>query len=300
MDSQNTSSDNSCEGQSNHTPDNLQSAPKPIIPIVIGSYLLLWRVLSLFLHGKAIIILAPFLALGSMALTLWFATLVGLKGSRNKATAMRFAIFAVLGAVWIILSKIGFFPVLLVEYYLPGVSNLMLIWFAASVGGALSYLLSDVNLILPVSIALAFVDIWTVLLGGPVRKTLQSPSPVAHAVRHTLLVKTAPQLPVFQLLPSIGFADYLFIAFFVAAICRFSPSEKTYSITVRALIITLCAYMALVLFLRLDLPALVPMAMVMIGLHWKSFHYSRAEAFAMLYAVILVVMIILAFHAFRI
>ena len=296
MESQNTSSDGSGEGQTNTLPD----APRSYIPIILISYLAMWRVLSWFLHGRAIIVLAPLLALCSMALTLWFATLVGVKGSHNRSIAIKFMLYSILGAIWVALSRIGFLPVIAAESFLPGVTNLLLIWFAASIGGALSYLLSDVNLILPVSIALAFVDIWTVLLGGPVQKALQSPSPVAHAVRHTLLVKTAPKLPIFQQLPSIGFADYLFIAFFVAAICRFSPNQRTYSLTVKALIITLCAYMGFTIFFNVNLPALVPMAVVMIGLHWKSFRYSRSEAFAMLYAVIMVLLIILAFRAFHI
>ncbi len=296
MEPQNTSSQGSGEGRTNNLPD----APRTYIPIIIISYLVMWRVLSWFLHGRAIIFLAPILALCSMALTLWFATLVGVKGSHNRSMAIKFMLYALLGAIWVALSRIGFPPVIASELLLPGVTNLMLIWFAASIGGALSYLLSDVNLILPVSIALAFVDIWTVLLGGPVQKALQSTSPVAHAVRHTLLVKTAPQLPIFQLLPSIGFADYLFIAFFVAAICRFSPNQRTYSLTMKALIVTLCAYMGFTIFFNVNLPALVPMAVVMIGLHWKSFRYSRSEAFAMLYAVIVVLLIILAFRAFHI
>ncbi|HEV2472271.1 MAG TPA: hypothetical protein VGS41_06375, partial [Chthonomonadales bacterium] len=37
------------------------------------------------------------------------------------------------------------------------------------------------------------------------------------------------------------------------------------------------------------LPALVPIAVVVIGAHWRRFKYERSEAFALLYAGIIVV-----------
>ena len=46
----------------------------------------------------------------------------------------------------------------------------------------------------------------------------------------------------------------------------------------------LSAYMLLVHFSGLSLPALLPLAVVMLALHWRYFQYSRSEVFALLYA----------------
>src|SRR5207248_1233872 len=109
----------------------------------------------------------------------------------------------------------------------------------------------------------------------------------------------------------IGFADFLFIALFFAAICRFMKAEGTkgtqwsgypsmfsqraYWLTLVVLMATLCAYMLLVFFYGWNLPALVPMAVVMVGLHWRQFHYRRSEVFALIYAALFVVLIVAGF-----
>jgi drug/metabolite transporter (DMT)-like permease len=57
------------------------------------------------------------------------------------------------------------------------------------------------------------------------------------------------------------------------------------------LIAVLCAYMLLVHYANISLPALLPLAVVMLALHWRHFQYSRSEMFAMLYAGIFILLI---------
>ncbi len=174
--------------------------------------------------------------------------------------------------------------------HVHGLRTLLFIWLAASVGTLLSLLLRSLNLIPPVASVLALVDIWTVLLGGPVHRIMTSQSAGAKVLQHTLTaalpsVHTARGAEPIQL---VGFADYLFMAFFVAAICRFVQSERAYRATIIALSAVLSGYMIFAFFSGWSLPALVPMAVVMIALHWRQFHYQRSEAFALLYAALFI------------
>ena len=47
------------------------------------------------------------------------------------------------------------------------------------------------------------------------------------------------------------------------------------------------------------LPALLPMALVMIAVHWRQFHYERSEVFALLYAAGFIALIVGAFMYFQ-
>lgn len=179
-----------------------------------------------------------------------------------------------------------------------GIPDLLFVWFAASIGSALSLLIRAANMIPPVAAVLALVDIWTVLLGGPVHRIMVSPNRVAQAVTRAMTVElpapSAGAAPI-QPISVVGFADFLFIAFFVAAVCRYLPAPRTFARTLNALIVVLCAYMLLVHVTGWVLPALLPMAVVMIALHWRHFHYNRSEAFALAYAGIFIALIATGF-----
>ena len=146
----------------------------------------------------------------------------------------------------------------------------------------------------PVAAVLALGDIWTVFL-GPVGKIVRSDNPTASKITEAMTVplpaptKTGAS-PISPTLV-IGFADFLFIAFFVAAITRFVPNERAYLRLLGILIILLSAYMLVVYFSGWSLPALLPLAVVMLALHWRYFHYSRSEMFALLYAGVFILLI---------
>lgn len=185
--------------------------------------------------------------------------------------------------------------------FVPGLPHLLTIWFAASIGAALSRLVRAANMIPPVAAVLALVDIWTVLLGGPVQQAMRSQTPAAQAVVRSLTVPLpAPESrgPNAAPMMVVGFADFLFIAFFMAALHRFLGGLPAFRRTIWVLIVVLCAYMLVVFFTGWSLPALVPMAIVLIGMHWSAFHYERSEAFALLYAGFFIVAIAAGFWLF--
>jgi hypothetical protein len=166
--------------------------------------------------------------------------------------------------------------------------GLILIWFAACTGVWLSRLVREMKMLLPIAVVLACVDLFSVFGGGVVQQAVQGKSPVAQAAMQQL---TAP-LPTVHaragaapLQLSVGFADYLFIALFFACFARFGiPSRRTFVVLCTVLI----AYMTVVYIRSIDLPALVPIAVVVIGMNLRAFRYERSEAFALLYAGLIV------------
>ena len=179
-----------------------------------------------------------------------------------------------------------------------GLDNLGLIWIAASLGVALSRLVREFKLLLPMSVALALVDLYTVFGGGVVATAISGKNTVAQAAMTALTVQLPTMQPTSGAAPftlNIGFADFLFIALFFACFAHFGiPSRRTFYV----LFVTLFFYMAIVFSFGPALPALVPVAVVVIGMHWRRFRYKRSEAFALLY-VGLLVSGILAYLSFR-
>ncbi|MEP6756204.1 MAG: hypothetical protein ABJA67_11940 [Chthonomonadales bacterium] len=185
--------------------------------------------------------------------------------------------------------------------HVPGLPDLLFIWFAGSLGALLSRMLRSTNLIPPVAAVLALVDIWTVLLGGPVQKIMQSQNPAAQAVTRAMTVKLPAPSPPAGAEPmstQVGFADFLFVAFFSAAITRFVGSRRVYLRMCWVMVVVLGLYMIVVFVFGWNLPALVPMSVVMLALHWRYFHYDRSEAFAMLYAGLFIAAIACGFWYF--
>jgi hypothetical protein len=151
----------------------------------------------------------------------------------------------------------------------------------------LSRLVRELKLLLPVAVVLALVDLYVVFGGGLVAQANQNRAPALQAMQSlTVSLTPRPSPNVRGPAPlAVGFADFLFIALFFACFARFRvPARRTFVL----LCSILCLYMAAVIVLRLDLPALVPIAIVVIGANWTAFRYSRDEAFAMLYAGLIV------------
>ncbi len=186
-----------------------------------------------------------------------------------------------------------FGPWLRLEFGVPGLPGTLLIYAAACLGVWLSRLMREMKILLPVAVVLACMDMFVVFGGGLVTKAVQTPqkAKVARTAMHTLsaalpALKPAPGSAPIQL--SVGFADYLFISLFFACFARFNLPERNIWITFAVLSLTLVCYLALVYLLSIDLPALVPIAVVVIGANMRFFRYQRSEWFALLYAGIIV------------
>jgi hypothetical protein len=171
--------------------------------------------------------------------------------------------------------------------HVMGLKELLLMWFAACIGVGISRLVREMKMLLPIASVLALVDIYAVLGGGIVHQAITGKSPLARTAMNALTVQLpstkaeAGSAPIPLL---IGFADFLFIALFFACFRRFGvPAWRTFV----ALCAVLSIYMAVVAYTDIALPALVPIAVVIIGMNLRQFRYERSEAFALLYAALL-------------
>ncbi len=169
-------------------------------------------------------------------------------------------------------------------HFIPGLQGLLLIWMAVVIGVSVARLVREMNMLLPISIALALVDMYAVFGGGVVSQATHGQSQTAVRAMQALTVKLPTSHPNGGAAPmqlAVGFADFLFIALFFSCFQRFKIPSKRILI---ALCLLLIGYMAVVALFGLALPALVPIAVVMIGMNVRRFKYKRDELFALIYA----------------
>lgn len=200
--------------------------------------------------------------------------------------------------LWDVLDSAGLLKLYYKLIVIPGLYSLLLVWLAVSFGVLLARLLREFKLLLPIGVTLALVDMYVVFGGGLVTVAESGKSPVAARAMDALTVQLPSPRPTGGAAPmnlAVGFADFLFISMFFACFARFGiPSRKTLIVLTGALVF----YMFLVIITGLSLPALIPIAVVCIGMNLRRFRYERSEAFALLYAGLLVAAI-LAFLVYR-
>ncbi len=165
----------------------------------------------------------------------------------------------------------------------PEISGLVMMWFASSLGVLVSQVIREFKILLPSALALALVDLYVVFGGGLVTLAQSGRSPAAQIAMRTFTVSLPPppksmSVGAVPLQLAVGFADFLFIALFFACFLKFGiPSRKTFYV----LLLTLIGYMVLVGLNGVALPALVPIAVVVIGMNWKRFQFTQEEIQAM-------------------
>ena len=189
---------------------------------------------------------------------------------------------------WPQVGPVYFHYMVLLKHVL-GLKELLVMWLAACVGVGVSRLIKEMKLVLPVGIVLGLVDIMAVFSTvGVVNQATTGKSQAAQVAMRALTVQiptthAAGGSPPLQL--QIGFADFLFIALFFACFKRFRVSAWN---TFVVLCAALSLYMLIVAFTATALPALVPIAIVVIGMNLRQFRYDRSEVFALLYAALIV------------
>lgn len=168
--------------------------------------------------------------------------------------------------------------------FIPGLKGLLMIWLAACAGTWISRLLKEMKILLPIAIVLACMDLYVVFGGGLVTQANTGKAPVAQAAMNALSVhlpRVATSTGAAPMELSVGFADFLFIALFFSCFARFGiPSRRTFIVLCTALV----GYLTVVYIRQIDLPALVPIAVVVVGMNLRAFRYERSEAYALLYA----------------
>ena len=170
------------------------------------------------------------------------------------------------------------------------VRNLLMIWCAVSIGVAITRIIKEFNILLPAAVSLALIDLYVVFGGGLVTQAQSGQSQVASQMMKSLTL-TLPSVPkttsrgTEPLILAVGFADYLFMALFFGAFRKFGiPSRRTFW----ALVVTLTAYMFAVAQSQTALPALVPIAVVVVGMNWRRFKFTDEERKALAAAAVIV------------
>jgi hypothetical protein len=164
-----------------------------------------------------------------------------------------------------------------------------LFWIMATVGLGvlLASALREPNILLPAAVFAAFADYFVVHF-GTVHHALKSAAG-QHLVRTvSAKVPTLPGLPVL----TVGPADFVFLAFFLACVYRFDLDLKR---TLVLLGVLLTFSLFFVTLLGAPVPALVPMAFAFVVANFRRFKLSRSEMQAMGAAAVIVGVVALMF-----
>ncbi len=176
-------------------------------------------------------------------------------------------------------AKIGRSPNLREALYIVGAYStilripmqLAIISTACSLGYAVSLLVRDKNLLLPVVMFAAYIDFWTVTQ-GPVSTMLKKAPEVAMAVGAPV---PAAGTGTFAPQVLVGPGDFLFMALVFSAVHKLAMDGiRNYWYV----FIGMTAGMLAVLFgLLPSLPALIVLAACVLAANWKHFKLSRQE-----------------------
>lgn len=169
-------------------------------------------------------------------------------------------------------SKAPMFPIP------SALTNLSMTLAAVGLGRLVSLIIREPGLLAPVVPLAALIDVLTVYApGGFVKKAIEN-NPQLTA---TLTVK-APQVATEQdfgtvtAFALIGVADLVFLSLFVVCLYKFGLKAR---LTLSLMFVALILYMAAVLLgTPLRLPALVPMAVVLLAVNWRQLRLTRQEA----------------------
>jgi hypothetical protein len=149
------------------------------------------------------------------------------------------------------------------------------IW-CVGLGALLATLIKDRNIVVPIAIFLAFLDMFLVF----------SPLGLTHQIikrAPAVLPAIAAQIPVAthgttgeRVSPGAlaGPADFMFLAMFLVALFKHKMRGR---LTVIVIIPTLLAYMMLVSWKHVPLPALLPIGGVVLIVNWREFELTKNE-----------------------
>lgn len=174
----------------------------------------------------------------------------------------------------------GFFAVLLIALAQSG----LLLWCTA-LGALLSLMIKDKNLLLPVALFLAGLDMFLVFAPVGIARQIVERNPELFKNVAYALPKVSSGAPTGVIMPMayVGPADFFFLAMFFVAICRFNMRVHE---TLKWIIPVLLGYLAVVMLaggVQLGpislamLPALLPIGLTVLLVNRKEFKLAKDE-----------------------
>jgi hypothetical protein len=204
-------------------------------------------------------------------------------------TAHRLALLVVGTLVWWGFRKYGV------------VSELGLLFGAIGLGTWVAQAIRYPNVLLPVALVAATVDIWGVSMGGPVSQIIKKAPHIAETATVKIPKMGAGRAPQRGQAPPpsalMGVGDFLFLSILFACLAKFQMNLRGafwWSVG-----LSLVAFLLLPV-VKAPLPGLPFIALGIIIPNWRYFQFTREEKFAMLYAGILFVLVLaIGFFAMR-
>jgi len=149
-------------------------------------------------------------------------------------------------------------------------------------GCALSVLVREVNLVLPVAVVLTVVDIWAVWLGGSVAQIVQKAQqgvPIAQKIVEAATVKVPVVVGTQHVrigVPVIGIGDFFFGAFLFALLWRFGLNVGA-AFSFSVVFVALGVMMAQLPFMPVGVPGLPFLALAVLLPNWRAFRFTPEE-----------------------
>jgi hypothetical protein len=265
---------------------------------------LLWPLAYAILRLAAPYIPAPGGVAGTVIATVLFL-LVPLLWIRDVArmrppTGLAIALFLVFGLLWaeILLGEpaglIWALPWrrhpdarLLAGTVARPFADLCLITAASFLGAALSRIVRDPKMLLPITVVGALVDYWGVYYGTTHYAVQNMRGLVTNLSASIPSLGGAKAPGGLEPVSDVGFGDWFFLTMFMAIAFRYDLQPRRTFWTLLALLIP-----SMLLVLLSDrvqaVPAVVPMAVAVLAVNWKRLRLTREEAFATLYAMLMV------------
>lgn len=155
-------------------------------------------------------------------------------------------------------------------------------------------LIRSANMLGPICGIIALIDIWGVLFGGIVAQLMtRAPEVASKAMTQGPAAGVATSSHYIIGLPSVGIGDYLFLGILFVAL---HFHELNVSAAWRWVWPLITVALLAVMFGVAALPGLLFIGLGVAIPNWKHFHYTREEKFALLYALIFVVLLTIVLY----
>ncbi len=176
-----------------------------------------------------------------------------------------------------------------------GFINFFIILLCFNFGSLLSYIVKEKNLLVPVMLCCAFIDIWTCTVGF-VSKTLAKAPEVVSGVSTGVSMMGGSKI-LGANIATIGPGDFIFAALVFAVVMRFNM-EKRRTFWVMFGFLTL-GMLLIVLGILPFLPALVCVALGTLIANYKKFNLSKQEKISVLVVFLILTGLLIFFKFFK-
>lgn len=169
--------------------------------------------------------------------------------------------------------------------------DLSILIVAVCGGNIAARMINSPNMVGPVCVVIALIDIWGVLFGGIVSQMMEkTPEIAAKAMTKGPMIGAATTSTYAIPMPAIGVGDYLFISLLLGVLVIHHLNYRAAMSWIAGLV---CVTLLSISFgvIPYALPGLVPIALGAAIPNLVVFRYTREEKFALIYAGIFVVIL---------